>query len=104
MDPAYNSYADDINDRYPGQEFPARKSAAYNQSRVLVDRHFQMAHRHKISLITEYNELEDMNDVWLERLIHEYEDYARIEEWARWMEDNSGSGRKLMSTVTAFFT
>ncbi len=40
-----------ISRRYVGAAFPAPTSAAGNQARQVRDRHFLMAHRHKISLI-----------------------------------------------------
>jgi hypothetical protein len=38
---------------------------------LILDRHFQLAHRHKISLIDSYLPVEDMDQVWLERLTGE---------------------------------
>jgi hypothetical protein len=61
---------ENINDRYLGEDntYPAPDTAAYAQSLKLADQHFQLAHRHKISLIDEYIEPEQMDDVWTARL------------------------------------
>jgi hypothetical protein len=59
---------DNVNDRYLGQMYPAPGTAVYTQSLELADRHFQLAHRHKISLIDGYVEIERMDDVWTSRL------------------------------------
>lgn len=42
---------EDINDRYLGIEEPEEGSADDNASHLIRDRHFQLAHRHRISLI-----------------------------------------------------
>lgn len=42
---------EDINIRYRGEEYPEEGSANDAASRLIRDRHFQLAHRHKISLI-----------------------------------------------------
>ena len=57
-----------INDRYLGEEYPEPGTAVYAQSLELADRHFQIAHRHKISLIDEYIEIGQMDESWTERL------------------------------------
>lgn len=59
---------DNINRRYLGQAEPEPGSAAYTQGLRIADRHFQLAHRHKISLISEYNTFAEMNGQWLRRL------------------------------------
>jgi len=63
-----------LNERYMGPElaYPAPDSEAYARSLVLVDRHFQMAHRHRISLIDDGDrEPEQMAEAWLDRLTGE---------------------------------
>jgi len=162
----------DVNDRYLGEEhrYLDPGTTAYGRSLELADRHFQLAHRHKISLIVEDNEqveIERMGDAWVGRLngdlftpargydgvgigvgnnvytigiygswpwqdgsredmwtnsdawvnwfdtqqfatpteyflylVDESDDYPQIEEWARWLNDNPGPGRHLMSMAT----
>jgi hypothetical protein len=60
-----------INDRYLGADnaHPEPGTAVYTQSLELADRHFQLAHHHKISLIDEeYIEIEQMDESWTSRL------------------------------------
>jgi len=61
---------ENVNERYLGQEhiYPDPETDAYNQAQLLADRHFQLAHRHKISLIDDYIPSEQMRYVWLARL------------------------------------
>ncbi len=61
---------ENINERYLGAQhiYPAPKTDAYAQSQLLADRHFQMAHRHKISLIDSYIPPDLMEKVWHHRL------------------------------------
>lgn len=60
---------EDINDRYFGMGYPEPGSPLYSQSLALADRHFQLAHRHKFSLIDEGNiEPEQMAEAWIDRL------------------------------------
>ena len=161
--------SENINDRYLGEDnlYPEPGTAVYNQSLELADRHFQLAHRHKISLIDEYFEIGQMDDAWTSRLsgdlftaargydgvgvgvgnnvyaigtysswpwqdggqedmwantdawinwfgaqgfstptdhflylIDESDDYAQIEDWAGWMDENPGPGQRLMSLAT----
>ncbi len=60
---------EDINQRYIGRPYlddaPVDVIA---RSRKIVDRHFQMAHRHRISLIHEHTPLEQMGSIWQARL------------------------------------
>jgi len=57
------------NDRYLGLGYPDPGTPAYTQSLQLADRHFQMAHRHKISLINGGDiEPEGMDESWTDRL------------------------------------
>jgi hypothetical protein len=58
-----------INDRYLGEEYPEPGTSIYTQSLQLADRHFQLAHRHKISLIDgSVEEIAQMNEAWRDRL------------------------------------
>ncbi|HSR31886.1 MAG TPA: glycoside hydrolase domain-containing protein, partial [Anaerolineae bacterium] len=61
--------AECINDRYLGEAYPEPGTSVYIQSLELADRHFQLAHRHKLSLIDEsIEEIEQMDEAWTERL------------------------------------
>ncbi|MBC8503593.1 MAG: DUF4091 domain-containing protein [Anaerolineales bacterium] len=64
---------ENINERYLGAQniYPAPKTDAYVQSQLFADRHFQMAHRHKISLIDSYIPQDLMEKVWQHRLTGE---------------------------------
>jgi hypothetical protein len=68
-----------INDRYLGEDnaYPDPGTPVYTQSLELADRHFQIAHRHKISLIDEYIELNRMDETWTDRLSGELFTAAR---------------------------
>jgi hypothetical protein len=61
---------EDINDRYLGEEnaYPDPGTTVYTQSLALEDRHFQLAHRHKISLIDGFDDTEQMDETWTSRL------------------------------------
>jgi hypothetical protein len=62
---------ENINDRYLGEAYPSPGSQAYTQGHEIVDRHFQVAHRHKISLIGNpdgYTPVEQMGEAWIPRL------------------------------------
>lgn len=166
---------EDINARYLGIEYPDDGSAADNASRLIRDRHFQLAHRHRISLIdanersidwdNDGNQLDRPHPQWLPRLngslftaangydgpgvgignnvysigtygswswqgegeaamrnhsdawvtwfeanapdseyflylIDESDDYPQIQQWAQWIDDNPGPGRRLRSMAT----
>ncbi len=162
----YYSY-ENINDRYLGIPYPESGSETYTQSLALADKHFQIAHRHKISLIDASVEIEQMDEAWTSRLngelftptkgyhgvgvgignnvysigtygswswqsgpqsemwantdvwvdwfdtqafttptdyflylIDESDNYSQIEEWAQWIDNNPGSGHRLMSMAT----
>jgi hypothetical protein len=71
--------SENVNDRYLGEDnaYPGPGTPIYNQSLELADRHFQLAHRHKISLIDEYIEIEHMDDAWTSRLSGELFTAAR---------------------------
>lgn len=68
-----------INDRYLGEgnAYPDPGTTVYTQSLALADRHFQLVHRHKISLIDDYTEIERMDDAWIPRLNGALFTYAR---------------------------
>ena len=160
---------ENIYDRYLGlpEEEIKPGTAVYTEALKLLDRHFQLAHRHKVSLIDGYLSLEQMEAVWPSRLdgslftpeqgyegvgegvgnnvysigtygswpwreggreemwrnsdawvnwfdkhpldipteyflylIDESREYAQTERWARWLDENPGPGRRLMSMAT----
>jgi len=55
-----------VNDRYLGEEnaWPEPGTPEYAQSIAVIDRHFQLAHRHKMSLINGELETERLDDAW----------------------------------------
>ncbi len=59
-----------VNDRYLGEEntWPEPGTPEYAQSIEIIDRHFQLAHRHKMSLINGESEVARMDDAWTARL------------------------------------
>lgn len=59
---------ENISDRYLGETWVEPGSTAYLQAQRIADRHFQVAHRHKISLIDSYLPVEEMNSSWRSRL------------------------------------
>jgi hypothetical protein len=61
---------ENINDRYLGEEniYTDPGTPEYTKSIELIDRHFQLAHRHKISLIDGETEIERMDNAWTSRL------------------------------------
>ncbi|MBL7178142.1 MAG: DUF4091 domain-containing protein [Desulfobacteraceae bacterium] len=59
---------ENINDRYLGVEYPKKRTRVFKESITIINRHFQMAHRHKISLISDYTELQQMPEIWKNRL------------------------------------
>ncbi|MFQ5796540.1 MAG: hypothetical protein ACE5JP_16025 [Candidatus Bipolaricaulia bacterium] len=74
--------SENINDRYLGEDnmYIEPGTAVYTQSLEIVDRHFQLAHRHKISLIGNpegYTPIERMDDAWTARLNGELFTLAR---------------------------
>jgi hypothetical protein len=158
---------ENANDRYLGEAWPDPGSARYAQSLKLADRHFQLAHRHKVSLIDGYTPVEQLDEGWTNRLtgelftqahgyggagvgvgnnvyaigtygswpwqggtqadmwsnanawvdwfdahafatpteyflylIDESDDYPQIEGWSQWIDNNPGSGQRLMSMAT----
>ena len=58
---------ENINRRYLGKDEPNDAEMA-RQSRLIIDRHFQMAHRHRISLIDAYEPLDKVQHQWRDRL------------------------------------
>ncbi len=60
---------ENINDRYLGDPYPDVGTDTYDRSLDLEDVHFQLAHRHKVSLIDGwYAEVADIDDRWIDRL------------------------------------
>jgi hypothetical protein len=59
---------ENIGDRYLGEAELIPGTAEYDEALLLMDRHFQLAHRHKISLIDDYLPVEQMEAVWGPRL------------------------------------
>jgi hypothetical protein len=66
---------ENINSRYLGEEYPTLGTDTYTQSIELQNRHFQLVHRHKISLINDWdldvtNETinDELLDAWISRL------------------------------------
>ncbi len=59
---------ENINLRYLGESYPDQGTALYQQSLRLADRHFQVAHRHRISLIDGYQPPDRMDEAWTARL------------------------------------
>ena len=62
--------SENINDRYLGEDnmYPDPGTPEYTQAIELADRHFHLAHRHKVSLINGELEIERMDDAWTSRL------------------------------------
>ena len=59
---------EDINYRYLGSAYPETGTSDYQKSLGIINRHFQVAHRHKISLIDNYIEVSQMDEAWKDRL------------------------------------
>jgi hypothetical protein len=59
---------ENINDRYLGVAYPDPGTSEYTQSLQLADKHFQLAHHHKISLIDGYSPISQMSEAWVARL------------------------------------
>jgi len=59
---------ENIGGRYLGETAPEEDSTAYDEALAIEDRHFQLAHRHKISLIGDYVPLDQMDRIWAPRL------------------------------------
>lgn len=60
---------EDINERYIGRPYLDDAPVdVIQRSKKIIDRHFQMAHRHRISLIHEHTPLEEMDSLWQSRL------------------------------------
>jgi len=59
---------ENINHRYLGESYPDQGTALYQQSLEIADRHFQVAHRHRISLIDGYQSPDRMDEAWTDRL------------------------------------
>jgi hypothetical protein len=59
---------ENINYRYLGSEYIEQGTSDYQKSLAIINRHFQVAHRHKISLIDNYIEVSQMDEAWKDRL------------------------------------
>ena len=59
---------ENIGYRYLGDAYIEQGTDAYRQRQSLIDLHFQLAHRHKISLIDEGTLVEEMDALWRDRL------------------------------------
>lgn len=61
---------ENINQRYLHERYPhdTKNPKLIEESQTVLDRHFQMAHRHKISLIDGYLPVEQVADEWEDRL------------------------------------
>lgn len=60
--------SENINYRYFGSSYLDPSSEVYQQSLDLADIHFQMAHRHKISLIDDGSDITQISKAWADRL------------------------------------
>ncbi|MGL4514606.1 MAG: hypothetical protein ACRCT8_16075 [Lacipirellulaceae bacterium] len=60
----------DIHQRYLGQRYPhdSQDAALRQRAKRLVDRHFQMAHRHRVSVIHEHESIDRCKALWIDRL------------------------------------
>ena len=63
--------SENVNDRYLGEPYPNPGTAVYTQSLQLADRHFQLAHRHKMSLIDGADDIERLDEAWTARMTGE---------------------------------
>lgn len=62
-------YSDEnINYRYLGKAYPDPGTGYHYRSLEIINRHFQMAHRHKISLIGNHTAIQAMVEGWTARL------------------------------------
>ncbi len=59
---------ENINYRYLGSSYIDQGTSNYQKSLNIINRHFQVAHRHKISLIDNYIEVSKMSEAWKDRL------------------------------------
>ncbi len=59
---------ENINDRFLGNPYPNPGTAQYIQGLQIADKHFQIAHRHKLSLIDGYTSIAQMSEAWVARL------------------------------------
>lgn len=59
-----------VNRRYLGEPYPHDTADVQlvRKSSEILDRHFQLAHRHKLSLIDDYTPVEQMESTWHSRL------------------------------------
>jgi len=89
--------SENINDRYLGEDnmYPDPGTPEYARATRLADRHFQLAHRHKVSLIDGDMEIQRMDDAWVPRLSGELFTSAR---------DYGGSGVGVGNSVYSIGT
>ena len=62
---------ENIAERYLGEPYPDESTPAYARLLELTDGHFQLAHRHKLSMIGDvdgYTPVERMDELWTDRL------------------------------------
>jgi hypothetical protein len=59
---------ENIGDRYIGEDYPEPGTEAYSRFVDLANLHFQLAHRHKISLFDSYIPVDEMDEAWVSRL------------------------------------
>jgi hypothetical protein len=57
-----------INDRYLGATWIDPEGPQWAASKLVINRHYQMAHRHRLSLIEDYHDLTEMEELWVNRL------------------------------------
>jgi len=58
----------DISKRFTGNAHPNNGTEEYQKSRRVIDKFFQMAHRHKISLISGNTPIASMEERWVDKL------------------------------------
>jgi hypothetical protein len=59
---------EDVYERYLGERWIEPSDPEYGEAIEILDRHFQLAHRHRISLIDATLDLDVMEDAWVDRL------------------------------------
>ncbi len=60
--------AENLNERYLGTPYIGTGHADRDDAIAIQDRHFQLAHRHRISLIDEYQSPARLSEAWVDRL------------------------------------
>ena len=59
---------ENLGDRYLGEKYPDQGTELYNKLVSVANLHFQLAHRHKISLFDNPIPVDQMSEAWLSRL------------------------------------